>query len=429
MDPSRLARGFRLADWIVKPEDGSLTRSGSSARLEPLLMDLLVFLCARPKQVVSKQEILHAVWQDRYISDDTIKSSLYQIRKALDDDPRAPKILETLPKRGYRILVDALPLDSDRDLFEKGRAALATAADPSAFKQALLYLEKFLESHPDHPAALGSLARAQVVMACFGAGPNFWISARRAAERSLAVDANIADAHLALAAIRAVQDHELQAALREINDALEPNPDDPAALRWRARVLASIGHFPEAIADARKAVAADPLSVPARRDLLDVLLVARDYDRLCSEASELIRLAPPAADVHLGLAWIAILQDRAPLALDAFLTGARALGVSVAQLDQARAAFDRGGIRELVRLWIALLEADASMGRKTQNDLIVLHSLLGDRDRAFALVEATFPQGNPFLLSLAMSPLFDNLRPDPRFRQWIARLGLPFPHP
>lgn len=152
IDRKRLARGFRLAGWIVKPEDGSLTSGSVSTRLEPQLMDLLVYLCSRAREVVAKRDVLDAVWGGRFVSDDTVKSSFYQLRKALGDDSRAPKILETLPKRGYRILIDPEPLDAETSLFEKGRAALMAAADPAAFKQARLYLEKFLETGPDHPA-------------------------------------------------------------------------------------------------------------------------------------------------------------------------------------------------------------------------------------------------------------------------------------
>ncbi|MBZ5604326.1 MAG: winged helix-turn-helix domain-containing protein [Acidobacteriia bacterium] len=422
IDRKRLARGFRLAGWIVKPEDGSLTSGSVSTRLEPQLMDLLVYLCSRAREVVAKRDVLDAVWGGRFVSDDTVKSSFYQLRKALGDDSRAPKILETLPKRGYRILIDPEPLDAETSLFEKGRAALMAAADPAAFKQAHLYLEKFLETGPDHPGALAALARADVVMASLGFGADFWKHAKASAERAIQFDPRLSDARLALAGVRLVIDHDPRAALAELDGALDP--PDSAVLRWRARILAVVGRFDSAIADARRAVEIDPWSVLALRDLLDVLLLARRYDEIEDEASHLFKLTPSAADVHLGLAWVYIIQNKDRQAFDAFVAGAQALGVATRQIDQARKVFESGGIPALLRLWIALLENDASMGRKTQNDLIVLHALLGDRDRSFELIEKTFPQGNPFLSTLAVSPLFDNLRGDPRHGEWIARLGL-----
>src|SRR5262249_8789031 len=112
--------------------DGSLRSPSRSGRLEPLLMQLLVFLCSRAGQVVSKQELLETVW-GRLVSDETIKASIYQLRRALGDDSRRPRFIETLPKRGYRLLVTPEPstnrskprdVTEARYLVERGRAAM-----------------------------------------------------------------------------------------------------------------------------------------------------------------------------------------------------------------------------------------------------------------------------------------------------------------
>src|SRR5271154_2356708 len=107
----KVPRSFELGGCTVNPGDGSLTSPGRSVRLEPLQMDLLVFLCSRAGQVVTKDEILETVWRGRFISDDTVKSTFYQLRKALNDSPRKPRYIETIPKRGYRVLIDPVPLE------------------------------------------------------------------------------------------------------------------------------------------------------------------------------------------------------------------------------------------------------------------------------------------------------------------------------
>lgn len=422
-DRERLARGFRLGEWTVKPEDGSLKASGKSARLEPQVMDLLVYLCSRAGQVVPKQDVLDTVWGGRFVSDDTVKGCFYQLRKALGDDSREPKIIETLPKRGFRILVTPSVLDGEPDLYAKGRAALA-AETPASLKQARLYFDRFLEIEPDHPAALAGLARTLVAMGALGFGGEAWAEAQKAAARAVELDPKLAEAHLVLAAVRAVHEHDLKGALRELDTAIELSPSDPAALRWRARALAAQGHFDAAVADSGRALDADPLSVPAHRDFLETLLFARRYDQLAEEARRLFEIAPSAADIHLGMVWLYYIQNQHQQAFDAFISGLQGLGVLPAQIEHARDAFHSGGMPQILRLWAALLENEASIGHKTHNDLITLYALLGDADRSFKLIEATFAQGNPFLLSLAVSPLFDNLRGDPRYPQWLARLGL-----
>jgi len=60
-----LLTGFRLGEWLVKPDDGSLVSSQRVTRLEPLLMELLVFLCSHAGQVVSKNDVLKNIWGDR----------------------------------------------------------------------------------------------------------------------------------------------------------------------------------------------------------------------------------------------------------------------------------------------------------------------------------------------------------------------------
>lgn len=83
-------------------------------------MTLLVYLCEHAGKVVSKSEILDDVWRTRYISDGTLKSAFHGLRKALGDDSRAPRYIETLPKRGYRMI--AQPSNLDRNAQERARA-------------------------------------------------------------------------------------------------------------------------------------------------------------------------------------------------------------------------------------------------------------------------------------------------------------------
>src|SRR5262245_29848181 len=98
---------FRLGDWVVHPQDGTLRSSGASRRIEPQVMHLLVFLASRSGGAVSKQEILDHVWKGSLVSDDALTGAIYQLRKALGDDARQPRFIETIPKRGYRLLVAA----------------------------------------------------------------------------------------------------------------------------------------------------------------------------------------------------------------------------------------------------------------------------------------------------------------------------------
>lgn len=78
-------------------------------------MALLVFLCQNAGQVVTREEIEAKVWQNRVVSYDVVTNAIVKIRKALEDDPKHPRIIETLSKKGYRMLAPVSCIDSAND--------------------------------------------------------------------------------------------------------------------------------------------------------------------------------------------------------------------------------------------------------------------------------------------------------------------------
>src|SRR5215475_16206324 len=78
---------------------------GSKAiKLRPKSFAVLRYLLERPGQLVTKEELLNAVWPTTYVSDALVKDSILEIRKALGDDPQAPRFVETVHRRGYRFI-------------------------------------------------------------------------------------------------------------------------------------------------------------------------------------------------------------------------------------------------------------------------------------------------------------------------------------
>jgi TolB-like protein/class 3 adenylate cyclase len=95
---------FNLSGWCVDPRTGEISREGKAIKLEPKVMDLLVYMSRRPGEALSREEILESVWTDVVVGYDALTSAVIKLRKALGDDARHPKIIETLPKRGYRLI-------------------------------------------------------------------------------------------------------------------------------------------------------------------------------------------------------------------------------------------------------------------------------------------------------------------------------------
>ncbi|MDC2891041.1 winged helix-turn-helix domain-containing protein [Psychrosphaera algicola] len=72
--------------------------------LEPKVADLLLYFLQNPQRVISKDELIKDVWQDSVITDNSISWAISQLRKALDDHPKAPTFIKTYPKKGYQFL-------------------------------------------------------------------------------------------------------------------------------------------------------------------------------------------------------------------------------------------------------------------------------------------------------------------------------------
>ncbi len=109
------AEPFRVGDWLVQPSLNRLTRGGETAALQPRFMDLLAYLAQRPGKVVSKEEILEAVWAKEFVSEGTLTHAVAVIRQTLGDDVRSPRYIETIPVRGYRLIAAVGPPEPEAE--------------------------------------------------------------------------------------------------------------------------------------------------------------------------------------------------------------------------------------------------------------------------------------------------------------------------
>ncbi len=96
--------GFWLHEWCVYPKLDRISRDGATVHLEPKVMDLLVYLARHPGQVVSKNDIIDSVWEGHIVANSALSRCMALLRGALGDDARRPRYIETIPKRGYRLI-------------------------------------------------------------------------------------------------------------------------------------------------------------------------------------------------------------------------------------------------------------------------------------------------------------------------------------
>ncbi|WP_425259278.1 ATP-binding protein [Rubrivivax sp. RP6-9] len=97
---------LRFGPFVLDGPGGRLLRDGAAVALAPKPFAVLAHLAARPGRLVTKDELLDAVWGHRFVSDSVLKVAMNGLRAALGDDAKAPRWLHTVPRRGYRFADD-----------------------------------------------------------------------------------------------------------------------------------------------------------------------------------------------------------------------------------------------------------------------------------------------------------------------------------
>lgn len=95
---------YRFADFELDTRRFTLARAGQPVDLEPRALEMLLYLVERPHQLVTRDELVANVWKVRFVGKGLVSQYAYALRRALDDDPAKPRLLETVRGRGFRFL-------------------------------------------------------------------------------------------------------------------------------------------------------------------------------------------------------------------------------------------------------------------------------------------------------------------------------------
>lgn len=98
------AAPFRVGEWIAEPAWNRIRRDGDIVKLEPRVMRLLATLAAEPGRPLARQQLLETVWPDVLVNEEALSRAVSQLRRALGDDPKAPRFVETVHKGGYCLI-------------------------------------------------------------------------------------------------------------------------------------------------------------------------------------------------------------------------------------------------------------------------------------------------------------------------------------
>jgi len=118
---------FRVGHWLVEPSRNSISRNGTPVRLEPKVMEVLVCLADHAGEPLPKEKLVQIVWPATFVTDDALKHCISELRRVFEDDAREPRVIETIAKRGYRLVAPVEPVNAIGESSEPIRPPVQTA--------------------------------------------------------------------------------------------------------------------------------------------------------------------------------------------------------------------------------------------------------------------------------------------------------------
>ena len=110
---------FRIDQWLIQPQLNTIVLpDNSTVQLEPKVMEVLVYLADRAGEVVSKKSLLQALWGDTFVTENALTRCIAELRKAFQDDAEEPKIIQTIPKKGYRLIASVSKLKAPASRYQ-----------------------------------------------------------------------------------------------------------------------------------------------------------------------------------------------------------------------------------------------------------------------------------------------------------------------
>jgi TolB-like protein len=288
------------------------------------------------------------------------------------------------------------------------------------FRKAISYYDQAIQLDPNYALAYAERGEAWASMGdLIGERSTAYPKARSDAEKAVAIAPDLAEARAALGWIRFLAEWRFAEGLAELKRAKELSPANPTANDLLARIIVYLGRFADAERQAREAVELDPLSTVTQNNLARVLFYAGKLDEADAAARKGAELQPAGAGSHRFQVLIAAQRGDGDTALrEAQLEpdpGFRRFELAVAHYVRGdRAAADAA---------LADLIANAQTGFAYQ--IAEVYALRGEKDNAFEWLQKAFDDRDAGMLGLLVDPLLRGLRDDPRYKNLVAKVGLP----
>jgi serine/threonine protein kinase/tetratricopeptide (TPR) repeat protein len=296
-------------------------------------------------------------------------------------------------------------LDKSRDYFQQ-----AIEKD-SNFALAYLGLAEYYDIAPDYaPVNVSDTAP----------------KALAAAEKALAIDGSLAEAHALLGDVH-MSFWEWADAEREFKHALELDPNSAPTHRMYWLYLTNVGRLEEALKEIQTVLQLDPLNVKANDNLGQQYLMMRRYDQALEQLKKVVEMDPAFAPVHSDLSVVYFLTGKYDLWIQESKQAATLANQPEysAMDDEIGKVYARSGLRPALREWAAQEKALSKRRYEDPAFIGFAYAAAGEKDEAFAWLEKGFKEKSEGMQYIKLVHWLDSVRTDPRYTDLVKKMGMP----
>jgi TolB-like protein/Flp pilus assembly protein TadD len=297
------------------------------------------------------------------------------------------------------------------------------------FGKAASYYQQVIQLDPDSAVAWAGLSRALLGSSLPSGGlrngqtlQQIRAPALQAAERAIALDPQLVEAHETLAEVRYVLDWDWAAADAEVERARALDPGSTRALSEAGALAQLRGHLSEALQLSLQSAANDPLNSAAFSILATIYYALGQFKDAAAAARKGLELTPTAPASHTLLAQMLLAQDQQDAAL-AEIEKESDQGFRAYALARTYIFLGRKGDADA-----ALAQAKKTFAASQPYNIATIHALRGELDQAFLWLNRAYQQHDPDLIGwppFTVDPDLKSLRGDPRYKAFLRKMNLP----
>ena len=475
---------LEVGDWSVDRELNIISNGEREVRLEPKIMKVLLLLTEEAGAVISKERLMEAVWPDAFVTEQVLTNAIWELRKALGDEARTPSYIQTVPRRGYRLIAtvstatDESPNEEDIEACDnagtekhlrlyKWRWAAAALAmmllicfaallilrpglltgegskqaiaerearnayakgierfnlrTPSAVRESLKYFEEAILLDPLYARAHAAISANYILLVPKVMAPHDgYPKAKSAALKALELDPRLAEAHSSMAMITLIFDRDWSRSEREFLQALRLAPEDGLARTWYAQYLLAANRLDEAYEQVKIACRLEPDSIGAQATAGEIFWWTERYDEAMQAYRKVLELDPNHLPARYGVGNV---YRKKSLLAEARTQYRKALELVGEPSAAALAHTFAYAQKRDTSMLISKLDLALKQDKVLPSQLARIFATFNERDKAFYWLEKGYAEWDTGLLFLKSDDSWDNLREDPRFALLLRRVG------